>query len=288
MVIPASSLQSRQVVTTVHKPFLICFWWVPVPLVCRAVFAVITGVRICLLQHIWKKFEALSVDPTYGEGAFNLLPRITPSQSRLYRSVHNIRIERLWVDVTAGFGRKWKSFFQDLELYDGLDVELDTHIWLIHYLFLTEINADAREWAGAWNSHKLGMRDNRSCSPNEMFFFGMIQEGSRGFDTINDARPSEEDLTDYGIDWEALDDQQIRTHHDQANPVDPEIDDVSNPFQRVPERFPHVEVEEPWCPLSAVQIDFLDARLNWNGRNLPSYRLRWIAALDICTQFVDL
>ncbi|KAJ6552901.1 hypothetical protein B0H19DRAFT_899411, partial [Mycena capillaripes] len=30
--------------------------------------------------------------------------------------VHNIRIERLWCDVTRGFGRKWSNFFHSLEL----------------------------------------------------------------------------------------------------------------------------------------------------------------------------
>ncbi|KAG1856404.1 hypothetical protein DFJ58DRAFT_659478, partial [Suillus subalutaceus] len=35
-------------------------------------------------------------------------------------SVHNIRIERLWVDFTQGIGSKWKSFFQDLEATSGL------------------------------------------------------------------------------------------------------------------------------------------------------------------------
>ena len=60
-----------------------------------------------------------------------------------YRSVHNIRIERLWQDVTRGFGRKWKEFFQQLEVEWGLDPNNDAHIWLLHYLFLEAINEDA-------------------------------------------------------------------------------------------------------------------------------------------------
>ncbi|KAJ7265822.1 hypothetical protein C8J57DRAFT_1069107, partial [Mycena rebaudengoi] len=39
----------------------------------------------------------------------------------LYRSVHNTRIERLWYDVTHGFGQKWKKFFTDLEVNHGLN-----------------------------------------------------------------------------------------------------------------------------------------------------------------------
>ncbi|KAJ7302577.1 hypothetical protein DFH08DRAFT_722877, partial [Mycena albidolilacea] len=37
------------------------------------------------------------------------------------RSVHNTRIERLWYDVTHGFGKKWKVFFLDLETNHGLN-----------------------------------------------------------------------------------------------------------------------------------------------------------------------
>ncbi|KAJ7749764.1 hypothetical protein B0H14DRAFT_2191504, partial [Mycena olivaceomarginata] len=35
-------------------------------------------------------------------------------------SVHNIRIERLWVDWTNGVGRKWVNFFYELEVSGGL------------------------------------------------------------------------------------------------------------------------------------------------------------------------
>jgi hypothetical protein len=65
----------------------------------------------------------------------------------LCRSVHNIRIERLWVDITSGFGKKWHDFFTVLESREGLNTNLDAHIWLIHHLFLQFINHDA-PWPG--------------------------------------------------------------------------------------------------------------------------------------------
>ncbi|KAJ7331348.1 hypothetical protein DFH08DRAFT_916458 [Mycena albidolilacea] len=37
------------------------------------------------------------------------------------RSVNNTRIERLWYNVTHGFGFKWKTFFIDLTINHGLD-----------------------------------------------------------------------------------------------------------------------------------------------------------------------
>ncbi|KAG9016296.1 hypothetical protein FRB90_003400 [Tulasnella sp. 427] len=114
------------------------------------------------------------------------------------RSVHNVRIERLWVDVTAQFGRKWADFFTLLEINHGLDVNNTRHLWLLHYLFLSDINADCAFFAEAWNRHKIKNKGQPARSPSDMFFFDMITNGLRG-----DLLPAE-DLTTYGIDWEAM------------------------------------------------------------------------------------
>jgi len=50
----------------------------------------------------------------------------------IYRSVHNIRIERLWVDITAQIGASWAEAFTDLEINHGLDINNTHHIWLLH------------------------------------------------------------------------------------------------------------------------------------------------------------
>lgn len=53
---------------------------------------------------------------TSGAGTvFNLLLN-SNSYQEIYRSVHNVRIERLWVDVTGQVGAKWSAFFSMLEL----------------------------------------------------------------------------------------------------------------------------------------------------------------------------
>lgn len=63
--------------------------------------------------------------------------------SLLYlRSVHNVRIERLWVDLTITLGAKWAGFFQLREVQDGFDPSNSNHLWLVHYLYLPEINAE--------------------------------------------------------------------------------------------------------------------------------------------------
>ncbi|KAG2045915.1 hypothetical protein BDR06DRAFT_1015191 [Suillus hirtellus] len=57
------------------------------------------------------------------------------------RSVHNVRIERLWCDLTSGFGLE--GLFQCLEAHKGLDPDLESHMWLLHHLFLDAIDEDA-------------------------------------------------------------------------------------------------------------------------------------------------
>jgi hypothetical protein len=199
----------------------------------------------------------------------------------LPRSVHNIRIERLWRDLTCAFGAKWKLFFQSLELHEGLDRDSDAHIWLLHHLFLGAINEDALEWAEAWNNHKIGIRGERQRSPRDMFFFGMIQNGPRGIHPADDDEI--EDMQSYGIDWEDFDDDDILEHHRQANQTDNPDD---NPFMpHRPERLTRIDVTEPGCPFTEDQIIYLNSELNAlpyiHSRTMDSYRLIWISGLRI-------
>src|SRR5258708_37891859 len=89
------------------------------------------------------------------------------------RSVHNICIERLWVNFTQGIGSKWKNFFQDLEATSGLDADNIHHIWLLYFLFLEMLNQEVHGWAEAWNSHRMSTPEHGMASPHEMCFFSM-------------------------------------------------------------------------------------------------------------------
>ncbi|KAJ6461887.1 hypothetical protein C8R47DRAFT_993354 [Mycena vitilis] len=121
------------------------------------------------------------------------------------RSVHNIRIERLWVDFTTGIGAKWADFFFELEIYYGLCHDNPAHIWLLHHLFLETLNQEVQEWAEAWNSHKVSMDGARRQSPREMFTFGLLEQGPRGLAHVSQAEEDEvmAHIDDFGIDWEA-------------------------------------------------------------------------------------
>jgi hypothetical protein len=203
----------------------------------------------------------------------------------LSRSVHNIRIERLWCDLTSAFGAKWKTFFQTLELHEGLNRDSDAHMWLLHHLFLGAINQDALEWAEAWNNHRISIRGERQRSPRDMFFFGMIQNGPRGIHHLDD---DVRDIPNYGIDWDDYDNDNILDHHYEANHADDSDDGPGdNPFMRnQPERMMEVNVDEPGCPLTEAQVIYLNSELNSlpyiHSRHMESYRLVWISAIRIC------
>ncbi|KAJ7219818.1 hypothetical protein B0H12DRAFT_1031709 [Mycena haematopus] len=203
------------------------------------------------------------------------------------RSVNNTRIERLWYDVTHGFGYKWKSFFLDLEVNHGLNPSTEVHIWLLHHLFLDSINADAQEWADAWNSHDLQIRGERTRSPRDIFLFSMIQDSPRGLERfIEPPDETVEDPSTYAIDWDVIDNPTLMRHHLMQNPQEwedrnrfaPGIQDLSD-----------VPCEPPQSVFSAEQIRYLDETLaaivDTTSRSMHVRKRVWIEAFRICNEF---
>ena len=80
-------------------------------------------------------------------------------------STHNSRIERLWVEIGTQFARRWRAFFLRLERYHHLNRTDPHHLWLLHFLFLDDINHDCEEFRQDWNSHPLSGRGGNQ-SPN--------------------------------------------------------------------------------------------------------------------------
>jgi hypothetical protein len=213
------------------------------------------------------------------------------------RSVHNTRIERLWYDITHGFGKRWKDFFYDLEVNHELDMNNVAHIWLLHYVFLPAINADVQAWVGAWNSHVVEVRGEAHRSPNDRFFFGMLEDGLRGVE------PKDEVIEDpalYGIDWEAIEDPQLFSHYLEQNPQDWEEQSPfthpgradSNPFNNSrPVEMSSVSVEDPDCPFSPSELAVLGralaAETDSGSADLNTRKRTWMVALLYCRQLCE-
>jgi hypothetical protein len=84
-------------------------------------------------------------------------------------STFNTRIERLWVEVGSQFARCWRAFFFRLEHLHLLDRKDPNHLWLLHHLFLDNINNDCKEFQGNWNSKPIS-GEGHDQSPNVSLF----------------------------------------------------------------------------------------------------------------------
>lgn len=125
-----------------------------------------------------------------------------------------MRIERLWVDVTAQVGATWADLFTQFELHCGLDINNVHHLLLLHYLFLPAVNSELTFFAESWNQHKIQIRDGPNRSPADLFGFDMIVHGVRG-DQLPSEELGEEELEVYGVDWEGLrDDRLLRSQRE--------------------------------------------------------------------------
>ncbi|KAF6743237.1 hypothetical protein DFP72DRAFT_828398, partial [Ephemerocybe angulata] len=141
------------------------------------------------------------------------------------RSVHNIRIERLWVDFTNSVGGKWRSFFDILGVHAGLNFDNPYYLWILHFLFLDAINEDITLWANIWNCHKMSLSNEQNKSLMEMKTLSLIQHSPRGYD--HDVELNEQEIAEYGINWEDVHDNRIQNHHRNGNSLDIIAD---NPF----------------------------------------------------------
>ncbi|KAL0564160.1 hypothetical protein V5O48_017893 [Marasmius crinis-equi] len=165
------------------------------------------------------------------------------------RSVHNTCIERLWYDVTHHFGKKWRDFFATLEVHNGLNPSSTGHIWLLHHLFLFQVDLDAPEWAHAWNLHPLRLTQEQDCSPWELFLFSQVRDGPHGI-SLQPTPPEEDvqDLASYGIDWEDMNDRTLYDHHLKSEEHEESL--VTHNDLAVPANLNHVPCEPPNCPFT--------------------------------------
>ncbi|KAF9237396.1 hypothetical protein BU15DRAFT_48887, partial [Melanogaster broomeanus] len=137
-------------------------------------------------------------------------------------STSNTRIERLWVELGTQFVRCWQAFFTRLERMHMLDPYNPTHLWLLHTLFLDEINHDCQEFQAQWNCHPISGPDTNWKSPKDLRLlgqtrFGVYQEGAEHED--RDAIIDEEEVIAHSIH------QQQQQIHEAVG-----IPSLQNPF----------------------------------------------------------
>ena len=59
------------------------------------------------------------------------------------------------MEVGTQFARRWRAFFTQLERLRHLDSQNPAHLWLLHTLFLCDINSDCDDFRDEWNHHPI-------------------------------------------------------------------------------------------------------------------------------------
>ncbi|KAK7043060.1 hypothetical protein VNI00_008798 [Paramarasmius palmivorus] len=167
------------------------------------------------------------------------------------RSVHNTRIERLWVDVKIGVVHTWNELFEELEIRFGLEYLNPNHLWLLQWLFLPVINDHLQFWAESWNHHKITVRQGPNRSPHDFFGFDMFACGFRG-DALQSLPLDEDELEVFGIDWEGLYDDRLLTSLRQNYAQDGGNSWIGR--RGPPPELTEVLCDPPPCSLSETQV----------------------------------
>ena len=77
-------------------------------------------------------------------------------------SVHNQRIERLWVDVSSVVTSQYINLFSYMEGQLLLDPDNELHLYSLQYVFTPRINTALRIFVDQWNNHPLRTAGGKS------------------------------------------------------------------------------------------------------------------------------
>ena len=123
------------------------------------------------------------------------------------RSVHNVRIERLWREMNRVVIAFYKDIFHFLEDSCLLDSNSELNLFALQFIYLPRINASLEQFVEQWNYH--GIRTARYQSPMALWHAGIMH-------SMDDKVLCEPES--YGIDFES----RVSEMDDDYNVVVPE------------------------------------------------------------------
>ncbi|KAK4699088.1 hypothetical protein P7C70_g7178, partial [Phenoliferia sp. Uapishka_3] len=114
------------------------------------------------------------------------------------RSIHNVRIERLWRDVRKDVTEEYRRIFALLEEWGLLHPDDRLHRAILFLVFQPRIQNDLDTMAEAWNTHKV--RTEESQTPEGMWELGRLVGQRQGW--WEDPGDVEKVDEGYGVDGE--------------------------------------------------------------------------------------
>ena len=114
------------------------------------------------------------------------------------RSVHNQRIERLWLEVKMKVVSFYKSIFHFLEERNLLDPLSEMHLCALQYVYCPRINRSLEELTNSWNNHPLRTMGNRS--PRQLWISGLTATANSDYAAVHSIFNISEEWNDYGVD----------------------------------------------------------------------------------------
>ncbi|KAJ6612180.1 hypothetical protein B0H10DRAFT_2053277 [Mycena sp. CBHHK59/15] len=119
------------------------------------------------------------------------------------RSLHNIRIERLWRDIRKDTLEFFRQIFLYLAANDLLDMKNEVHRSCLYLVYQPRIQASLDRTRDAWNHHKI--RTERNKTPVAIYELSREYALARGYWTGDPGDDVEVVANDplYGYDGEA-------------------------------------------------------------------------------------
>lgn len=153
-------------------------------------------------------------------------------------SVHNQRIERLWRDTFNCVGHLYYTIFYELEESDLLDVDKDSDLFALHYVFVPRINTQLTQFKNAWNRHPL--RTEGGLSPEQMWNRGLLSAAPQWQEEISSGLVSE----NYGVETNDLHFSSDMFEEIVVSPVELDMNDQE--FEFLSSNFNPLEISDSY------------------------------------------
>ena len=174
------------------------------------------------------------------------------------RSVHNVRIERLWRDLYSGCVCYFHELFGLLEQAGCLDPGNPMDLFALHYTYLPWIQHQLDIFYGVWSHHKMRTAGNKS--PFQLWIQGILstpdQDAAQG---INYANTADQVLEEMGLQSSSI----------------ASVSEVA------------VEVEDPPVPINNDQLLVLKSALDPFNYSVHECDEVYVAVRQFLTSCVD-